>query len=84
MSTYSILYFVAAMPTGFLREYPITPRTRSTDYPQAIVADATTPQISSLLTTESDSVLVAVEKGHAWMSQISGLGVELDEAVVEK
>ena len=65
MSTYSILYFVAAMPTGFLREYPITPRTRSTDYHQALVVDATTPQISSLMITESDSMLVAVEKGHA-------------------
>ena len=30
------------------------------------------------------SVPVVVEKGHAWVPQGPGLGIELDEAAVEK
>ena len=65
-------------------EYRITPRIRGVDYPQAFVADAATPQISSPIMTELTSVAVVVKKGHAWVPQGLGLSIELDRAAVEK
>ncbi len=78
------VHFVAALPDGFLCEYPITPRTRGAGHPQVFVADTATPQIPSPMMTALASVPVVVEKGHAWVPQGPGLGIELDEAAVEK
>jgi len=68
------VHLVAAMPRGFLCEYPITPRTWG----------AAGPQSPSPMMTELASRRVAVEEGHALVPREPGLGVELDEEVVER
>ena len=80
------VHLVAAMPDGFLCEYPITPRVRGAGHPQVFsqTAGQAPPQIPSPMMTELAQVPIAVKDGQALVPQGPGLGIELDEAAVEK
>jgi len=68
------IHLVAAMPAGFLCEYPIAPRAN----------DRGGPQIPSPMMTELVRNPVVVERGYALVPQGPGLGVELDEEAVAR
>lgn len=68
------IHLVAAMPAGFLCEYPIAPRAR----------DRGGPQIPSPMMTELVRNPVVVEQGYALVPQGPGLGLELDEDAVAR
>jgi len=68
------IHLVAAMPRGFLCEYPITRRTWGEDGP-----DAPSPMMTELCTKP-----IVVEDGYARVPQEPGLGIELDEDAVER
>ena len=68
------IHLVASMPDGFLCEYPITPRTWG----------SAGPQTPSPMMTELTSKGIVVEKGYALVPGEPGLGIELDEEVVER
>lgn len=80
------VHFVAALPDGWLCEYPITPRVRGAGHPQVFSHQPgqPPPQIPSPMMTELASVPIAVTDGHALVPQDPGLGIELDEAAVAK
>ena len=65
------IQLVAAMPRGFLCEYPITPRGRDVNIPS--------PMMTELARTP-----VRVEEGYALVPQGPGLGIELDEEAVAR
>jgi L-alanine-DL-glutamate epimerase-like enolase superfamily enzyme len=68
------IHLVAAMPAGFLCEYPIAPRAR----------DRGGPEIPSPMMTELVRNPVVVERGYALVPQGPGLGLELDEDAVAR
>ena len=68
------IHLVAAMPQGFLCEYPITRRTWGKDG-----TDAPSPMMTELCTKP-----IAVEGGYARVPQEPGLGIEMDEDAVER
>jgi D-galactarolactone cycloisomerase len=68
------VHLVAAMPDGLLCEYPITPRTWGQDG----------PGVPSPMMTDLAAVPVAVDHGHALVPRGPGLGIELNERVVEE
>jgi D-galactarolactone cycloisomerase len=68
------IHLVAAMPAGFLCEYPITPRT---DEPGV-------PQTPSPMMTELVRTGIVVEGGVAQVPQAPGLGIELDDEALER
>lgn len=65
------IHLVAAMPQGFLCEYPITPR----------LPHATEP---SPMMTELARTPVRIESGQAMVPEGPGLGTELDEDAVAR
>jgi L-alanine-DL-glutamate epimerase-like enolase superfamily enzyme len=65
------IHLVAAMPRGFLCEYPITPRLPGAQQPS--------PMMTELARTP-----VVVEGGYARVPQGPGLGIELDETAVAR
>lgn len=65
------VHLVAAMPHGFLCEYPIAPRTSE--------AHIASPMMTELVRTP-----LTIENGYAVVPQGPGLGVELDEEAVRK
>lgn len=68
------VHLVAAMPRGFLCEYPITART-----PEASLTRTPSPMM-----TELSKKPVEIQEGCAIVPQGPGLGIELDDEVVEK
>ena len=68
------IHLVAAMPQGFLCEYPITART-----PEASLTRTPSPMMVALARKP-----VVVEKGYAIVPQEPGLGIELDEQAVRE
>jgi D-galactarolactone cycloisomerase len=68
------IHLVAAMPQGFLCEYPITART-----PEAALTNASSPMMA-----RPAKVPVLVEDGYARVPDGPGLGIELDEDVVRE
>jgi len=80
------IHLVAAMAEGFLCEYPITPRVRGAGHPQILSSapGQPQPQNPSPMMTELAAEPIEVADGHALVPQRPGLGIDLDEAVVEK
>ena len=74
------------MTEGFLCEYPITPRVRGAGHPQILssVPGQPQPQDPSPMMTELAAEPIEIADGHALVPQCPGLGIDLDEAVVEK
>lgn len=68
------IHLVAAMPDGFLCEYPITPRTR----------EAELTRTPSPMMTELAKSSIKIEDGHAIVPREAGLGIELDPGIVDK
>jgi D-galactarolactone cycloisomerase len=68
------VHLVASMPDGFLCEYPITPRTREADVTK-------TPSPMMTLLTKKP---VTIDQGYAVVPHAPGLGIELDEGVVQR
>lgn len=68
------IHLVAAMPAGFLCEYPIAPRAR----------DRGGPELPSPMMTELARNPIRVEQGYALVPRGPGLGIELDEEAVER
>jgi D-galactarolactone cycloisomerase len=68
------IHLVAAMPQGFLCEYPITPR----------VWDNTAPHPPSPMMTQLVRNPILIENGYAIVPDGPGLGVELDEEAVAR
>ena len=68
------IHLVAAMPQGFLCEYPITPRGKMEDWHQG----------PSPMMTELASQPVVVADGFASVPDGPGLGIELDEEAVAR
>lgn len=66
------IHLMAAMPRGFLCEYPITART-----PEASLTRTPSPMM-----TELAKKPVVIEEGYAIVPREPGLGIELDEEVV--
>ncbi len=66
------IHLVAAMPQGFLCEYPITART-----PDAAATGTPSPMMTMLARRP-----IVVDRGYALVPQDSGLGIELDEDMV--
>lgn len=69
------IHLVAAMPRGYLCEYPITTREHGAPHPG---------QIPSPMMTQLASTPIRVEDGHAVVPQGPGLGIELDEEAVTR
>ena len=66
------VHLVAAMPQGFLCEYPITART-----PEANLTRTPSPMMTELVRAP-----VTIDGGHALVPDTPGLGIELDEDAV--
>ena len=67
------VHLVASMPDGFLCEYPITSRIWGTEGPRE----------PSPMMTELAARGVVVEDGYARVPEGPGLGIELDEEIVD-
>jgi L-alanine-DL-glutamate epimerase-like enolase superfamily enzyme len=74
VNTAASIHLVAAMPAGFLCEYPITART-----PKAALTRTPSPMMTELATKP-----IVVERGFARVPQEPGLGIELDEDIVRQ
>ena len=72
INTAASIHLVAAMPAGFLCEYPITPR----------IWSAAGPGAPSPMMTDLVRQPLVVEAGHARVPTAPGLGVDLDLDVV--
>lgn len=66
------IHLVAAMPQGFLCEYPITART-----PKASITRTPSPMM-----TELAKKSIVIDQGYAIVPQEPGLGIELDDQIV--
>jgi L-rhamnonate dehydratase len=74
VNTAASVHLVAAMPHGFLCEYPITART-----PEAALTRTPSPMMTELAARP-----IIIEQGFAVVPQEPGLGIELDEEAVRK
>ncbi|HIM56528.1 MAG TPA: mandelate racemase/muconate lactonizing enzyme family protein, partial [Candidatus Latescibacteria bacterium] len=73
------IHLVAAMPQGYLCEYPVTPRTWGQGAQQAGEEYGPSPMMVELVRNP-----VAISRGRALVPKGPGLGVELDEDAAER
>ena len=73
------IHLVAAMPQGYLCEYPVTPRTWGQGAQQGGEEYGPSPMMVELVRNP-----VVISRGRALVPKAPGLGIELDEDAVER